>query len=131
MFDALGELAASRSDLVWVLGVDMAHVGRRYGHADSVRADEGVMLEVRERDLERLGRICSGDAEGFFELVHPESDPLNWCGYPPFYTFLKSVAPALDLEGEVLRYEQWNIDPASVVSFAALHFHPRREEVRR
>jgi AmmeMemoRadiSam system protein B len=128
MFDALGELAASRSDLVWVLGVDMAHVGRRYGHAESVRADEGVMLEVRERDLERLDRISAGDAEGFFELVHPESDPLNWCGYPPFYTFLKSAAPALGLEGEVLRYEQWNIDPASVVSFAAVHFHPRRQD---
>jgi hypothetical protein len=106
----------------------MAHVGRRYGHAESVRADQGVMLEVRERDLERLDRISAGDADGFFELVHRESDPLNWCGYPPFYTFLKSVVPALDLVGEVLRYEQWNIDPASVVSFAALHFRPRSHD---
>jgi AmmeMemoRadiSam system protein B len=124
-FDALGEIAASRSDLVWVLGVDMAHIGRRYGHSESVRADEGVMLDVRERDLERLDRVCAGDAPGFFELVHPDSDPLNWCGYPPLYTFLRSAAPALNLEGELLRYEQWNIDEASVVSFAAMHFRPR------
>lgn len=124
-FDALGEIASTRSDLVWVLGVDMAHIGRRYGHAEAVRAEEGVMIEVAERDRERLDRICAGDAEGFFELVHPDSDPLNWCGYPPLYTFLKSAAPALNLEGEVLRYEQWNIDEASVVSFAALHFRPR------
>jgi hypothetical protein len=124
-FDALGEIAASRSDLVWVLGVDLAHVGRRYGHSEPMRADEGVMLDVRERDLERLERVCEGDAPGLFDLVHPDSDPLNWCGYPPFYTFLKSAAPALDLEGEVLRYEQWNIDDASVVSFAAMHFRPK------
>ncbi len=124
-FDALGEIASTRSDLVWVLGVDMAHVGRRYGHAEAVRAEEDVMIEVADQDRERLDRICAVDAEGFFELVHPDSDPLNWCGYPPFYTFLKSAAPALNLEGEVLSYEQWNIDEASVVSFAAMHFRPR------
>ncbi len=45
-FDVLGEIAASRSDLVWVLGVDMAHIGQRYGHDEAVKADEGVMLEV-------------------------------------------------------------------------------------
>ncbi len=123
--DVLGEIASSRSHLVWVLGVDMAHIGRRYGHSEAAKADEGVMLEVRERDLERLDRICAGDAKGFFELVHPDSDPLNWCGYPPFYAFLKSAAPALNLEGEVLKYEQWNIDEASVVSFAAMHFRTR------
>jgi AmmeMemoRadiSam system protein B len=125
-FETLGEIAASRPDLVWVLGVDMAHIGRRYGHSEAVKADSGVMLEVRERDLERLDRVCAGDAEGFFELVHPDSDPLNWCGYPPLYTFLKSAVPALHLEGEVRRYEQWNIDEASVVSFAAMHFHAKR-----
>jgi AmmeMemoRadiSam system protein B len=124
-FEALGEIASTRSDLVWVLGVDMAHIGRRYGHSEAVTADEGVMLEVREQDLERLDRVCEGDAAGFYELVRPDSDPLNWCGYPPLYTFLKSAAPALNLEGEVLRYEQWNIDEASVVSFAAMHFQPR------
>ena len=124
-FDALGEIATTRSDLVWVLGVDMAHVGRRYGHSEAVRAGEGVMIEVAEQDRERLDRISAGDAEGFFELVHADSDPLNWCGYPPFYTFLKSAAPALNLEGEVLKYEQWNIDEASVVSFAAMHFRAK------
>jgi AmmeMemoRadiSam system protein B len=129
-FETLGEMAARRADLVWVLGVDMAHIGRRYGHSEAVKAEEGVMLDVRERDLERLDRICAGDAEGFFELVHPDSDPLNWCGYPPFYTFLKSAAPALHLEGEVLKYEQWNIDEASVVSFAAVHFHEKIEARR-
>jgi hypothetical protein len=127
-FQALVDVAASRSDLVWVLGVDLAHIGRRYGHSEAVRADEGLMLHVRERDRERLDRICAGDAAGLFELVHPESDPLNWCGYPPFYTFLQSAAPVLNLEGELLRYEQWNIDEASVVSFAAIHFHRAKSE---
>jgi hypothetical protein len=121
-FDALSELASERPDLVFVLGVDMAHIGRRYGHEVAVRANEGLMVEVAEADRARLEKICEGDAEGFFELVHPGGDELNWCGYSPFYTFLRAVAPVHRLKGQVRHYEQWNIDSASVVSFAAMHF---------
>jgi hypothetical protein len=44
---------------------------------------------------------------------------LKWCGFSPLYTFLRAVPEA---RGEVLRYQQWNIDDESVVSFAALEF---------
>jgi AmmeMemoRadiSam system protein B len=124
-FDALTELASDGDDLVWVLGVDLAHIGRRYGHAKAARANEGAMLEVAEADRARLERICAGDADGFFELVHPGGDELNWCGYSPLYTFVRAVAPVYKLAGAVRHYEQWNIDPASVVSFAAVHFEPK------
>jgi hypothetical protein len=36
------------------------------------------------------------------------------------YTFLKAVPEA---RGELLRYQQWNIDDQSVVSFAGMRFH--------
>ncbi len=118
-FDALSELDASRDDLVWVLGVDMAHIGSRYGDARPAKAETGEMLEVREQDQARLSRIAEGDSEGFFELVRPERDPLRWCGYSPIYTFLRSVAR---ISGRALLYEQWNIDSQSVVSFAGIEF---------
>ena len=108
-----------------MLGVDMAHMGIRYGHERPVRADEGDMLEVRARDEARIARICDFDARGFFELVHPGADGLNWCGYSPLYTFLRSLEPVpslKDLKGELRHYGQWNIDEGSVVSFAAIHF---------
>lgn len=123
VFDALAELASSRPELVWVLGVDMAHVGLRYGANEPARAGEEKMLDVREQDARRLERITEGDAEGFFELVHPGGDELNWCGYAPIYTFLRSAGAAFDVKGGVRSYEQWNIDPGSVVTFSALHFH--------
>lgn len=123
--DALGELAAREGrGLMWVLGVDMAHMGRRYGDAFAARAEEGVMLEVAERDRERFERIAAGDASGFWRLVQEKADELKWCGASPLYTFLKAVAPR---RAQVARYEQWNIDEGSVVSFAALAFrdgHP-------
>jgi MEMO1 family protein len=125
VFDALSAMAIRRSDLVWVLGVDMAHIGHRYGQREAVRAHSGPMLRVAERDRARLERISASDADGFFELVHPNGDDLNWCGYAPLYTFLRAVAPVLNLEGELRHYQQWNIDEGSVVTFAAMHFHPR------
>jgi AmmeMemoRadiSam system protein B len=128
MFDALAELADERPELRFVLGVDMAHIGIRYGNERPVKAEEGGMIEVRARDQARMERICDFDAQGFFELVHPGADELNWCGYSPIYTFLRSLAPVPSrkgVKGELRHYEQWNIDEGSVVSFAAIHFSAR------
>lgn len=119
-FDTLGEMAdLHRSKLFWVLGVDLAHMGRRYGDELNARADEDEMLEVKEADLERLDQVCRGDSEEFFELVRPEEDRLKWCGFSPLYTFMNAVP---DARGSLLRYDQWNIDGESVVSFAAMEF---------
>ena len=46
-------------------------------------------------------------------------DDLKWCGSSPLYTFLRAVPQA---HGNLLRYEQWNIDEQSVVSFAGMAF---------
>lgn len=119
-FDTLGELAEREgSRLFWILGVDLAHIGRRYGDGFAARAEAGRMTGIRERDLERLGHYCRGDANAFFDLVKPDHDRLRWCGYSALYTFLKAVPAA---RGDLLHYEQWNIDEQSVVSFAALQF---------
>jgi AmmeMemoRadiSam system protein B len=117
---ALGEVAAREEHrLCWVLGVDMAHMGVRYGDQFEAIADADEMLAVAERDRWRMERIAAGDAAGFWELVRENHDDLKWCGSAPFYTFL-NVRP--DARGTVDRYEQWNIDPQSVVSFAGMSF---------
>ncbi|MGH9674923.1 MAG: AmmeMemoRadiSam system protein B, partial [Bryobacteraceae bacterium] len=118
--DALAEMGAKeRGRLFWVLGVDMAHMGRRYGDPFVARAGRGVMQEVEERDRRRIGRICEGDAAGFWELVRENRDDLKWCGSSPIYTFLRAAPEA---RASLLAYEQWNIDEQSVVSFSALTF---------
>ncbi len=118
--DALSELAAREGDrLFWVLGIDMAHMGARYRDPFGATAGTGRMQEVAERDQQRIARILAGDTPGFWDLVQDGQDDLKWCGSSPLYTFLRAAAPAA---GELLRYEQWNIDPQSVVSFAGLSF---------
>jgi len=119
-FEALGELAESHADkLFWVLGIDLAHVGRRYGDGFTGLANLGPMAEVAEQDRRRLEAVCAGDRLEFFDLVKEKGDELKWCGYPPLYTFAAAVPRA---RGRLLHYEQWNIDPHSVVSFASLEF---------
>jgi len=118
--DALAELRAREAGrLFWILGVDMAHMGARYRDPFPVQAGQGAMNQVETRDRARIARIEAGDADGFWDLVRENRDDLKWCGSSPFYTFLKT-APAA--RGELLNYQQWNIDQASVVSFAGMAF---------
>lgn len=117
----LGEIGAREDGkLLWVLGVDMAHMGQRYGDRITAIAGRDEMAEVEQRDRVRIERMESGDAHGFWDLVQQKQDDLKWCGSAPIYTFLKAVPQA---RGELLGYQQWNIDEASVVSFAGMRFH--------
>jgi AmmeMemoRadiSam system protein B len=117
---ALGELAAHDGNrLFWVLGIDMAHMGRRYNDPLAMAANQGPMLEVAGRDRARIERVQEGDTRGFWNLVQERQDDLKWCGSSPIYTFMKAVPEA---RGTLRRYQQWNIDSQSVVSFAAMTF---------
>ena len=116
----LGEIAAREEDsLTWVLGVDMAHMGARYGDDLIAVANEDEMQDVEQRDRARIDRILSSDPAGFWESVKERQDDLKWCGSSPLYTFMRAVP---GLKGTLRGYEQWNIDDSSVVSFAALSF---------
>jgi len=119
-FGVMGDIAAREGDkLCWVLGVDMAHMGHRYSDRFEAVAGRGLMQQVEQRDRGRMASVVSGDSASFWSLVQENQDDLKWCGSSPFYTFMKIKPQA---RGEVLNYEQWNIDPASVVSFASIAF---------
>jgi AmmeMemoRadiSam system protein B len=119
-FDALGNIAAREKDrLFWVLGIDMAHMGRRYGDEFQAVADVDEMSEVAREDSRRIERMEAGDARGFWDLVQPNHDGLKWCGSAPVYTYLSCVPGT---RGFLRRYEQWNIDEQSVVTFAGMTF---------
>ena len=121
-FGALGDIAAREQNrLCWVLGIDMAHMGRRYGDAIVALADRNEMLEVAERDQARIERVSSADAGGLLGSGAAESRRSEVVRIEPAYTFLKACARAP--RGNLRRYQQWNIDEQSVVSFAAMTFH--------
>ncbi len=119
-FDSLSNMSAREGGkLFWILGVDMAHIGRRYGDQLRAKANIGEMLAIEQRDRQRIEQLNAGDLEAYWSLVQDGQDDLRWCGSAPFYTFLK-IMPRL--RGELLDYCQWQIDAESVVSFGAMRF---------
>jgi AmmeMemoRadiSam system protein B len=122
-FDALEELGAREGErLFWILGVDMAHMGRRYNDPLRATANIGEMTAIELRDRARVAQLSAGDRRAYWSLVQEGNDDLKWCGSAPFYTFLKAMP---GLRGELLDYYQWQIDPHSVVSFGAIAFDHR------
>jgi len=64
--------------------------------------------------------VLASDAHGFWGLVEENGDDdLKWCGSSAIYSFMKAVPQA---RGTMRRYEQWNIDEQSVVTFAGISF---------
>ena len=115
--EALGEtIAASSRRVCVVAGVDLAHVGPRFGDAApntpeflrQVSAEDGAMLEA----------VTRGDARGFYESVARDRDRRRICGLSPIYAFLRVLAGA---DGRLLRYSQWP-DPEGAVTFCAVAF---------
>ena len=81
-FDALRDLH-SREKLLWVLGVDMAHMGRRYGDKFDAIADEDTMAEVAVRDHSRMKSLNDADPRAFWDQIQENRDDLKWCGSAP------------------------------------------------
>ncbi len=112
---ALGELAASRPEVMVLASADLAHVGPRFG--GRLPVDQARMVSVGVKDKEMLAHVEAGDAEGFFSYVAAEGDARHVCGLSPIY----AATRAIEAPSRLLHYEQWvEPDGNSAVTFAAL-----------
>ena len=115
--DALRDtLAASERRVCLIAGVDLAHVGPRFG--DSERNTSRSLALVERADRGMLDSVVAGDARGFFASVAFDRDARRICGLSPIYTLLRLVPEA---RGRLLRYAQWP-DPEGAVTFCAVSF---------
>lgn len=120
VFTTLRALAdQQKRPLVWLLSVDMAHMGRRYGDEFDALAGQRRMAEVEELDRTRVAFWGKGDPSAFWRDVSARDADLKWCGSSTLYTFTQVYPEA---RATLLSYQQWNIDPQSVVSFGTLAF---------
>jgi hypothetical protein len=115
--NALGDSIAGSSLKVCVIaGVDLAHVGPRFGDPE---ANTPAFLErVAREDREMLEPVIAADPAAFFESVAADGDSRRICGLSPIYAFLRALPGA---RGELLRYSQWP-DQQGAVSFCAAAF---------
>ncbi|HEX9418143.1 MAG TPA: AmmeMemoRadiSam system protein B [Methylomirabilota bacterium] len=115
--DALAEsIAASDRKVCVIAGVDLAHVGPRFG--DAQPNTEAVLERVAREDGAMLETVKAGDATAFFRSVAADGDSRRICGLSPIYSFLRALPGA---RGDILRYSQAP-DPQGAVSFCAAAF---------
>ncbi len=113
--------AISQSDrrICLVAGVDLSHVGGRFG--DQNMLSPGLLKIIEEEDLEVLKKAEAVDAEGFYRSIQKKNDQFRICGLPSIYTMLSLLGDAV---GKLLKYEQSvENDTQSVVSYASACFY--------
>jgi hypothetical protein len=112
----LGAMATSGRKVCLVAGVDLAHVGPRFGDAEP--STSAVLGSVERADRSMLEAVTQGDPVGFYGSVMADGDARRICGLSPIYTFLRALP---GVRGRLLRYSQWP-DPMGAVTFCSAVF---------
>ncbi len=116
VLDALSSLAQDKNTLV-IAGVDLSHIGLKFGHKQTARELEN---ETTAHDGSLLDCLVQGDATGFWEQSARVQDKYNVCGFSALAT-LQEILPGAT--GQRLDYAIWHEEPTqSGVSFAAMTF---------
>jgi len=115
--DALLEtMAASRRRVCLIAGVDLAHVGPRFGDPEQNTAES--LAAVGRADQSMLESVVGGDPTAFYASIAHDGDRRRICGLSPIYTFLRALP---GVSGRLIRYTQWP-DPEGAVTFCAAAF---------
>jgi AmmeMemoRadiSam system protein B len=117
--DTLGNwLADSPGGRLLVAGVDLSHVGPKFGDDAPARSLE---QQFRASDKKLLEALDGGDADTFYEAVAQDHNRFKVCGFSALWTLLAALP---GVRGKVLDYQIWHEEPTqSAVSFAAVAFH--------
>ncbi len=112
-------LDESGRQVCFVAGVDLSHVGARFGDTDPL--SDAFIEGVERTDREVLEAAEAMDPEGFFEVIARECDHTRVCGTSSIYTMLH----AMDAErGELLKHDRTiDQEAQSLVSFASMAFY--------
>lgn len=100
-----------------VAGVDLSHVGPKFGDRMSARA---IVDESEKHDRALLDALCKLDAKAFWAESRRVGDRYNVCGFPALACMTEVLGGC---RGDLLDYEVWHEEPTrSAVSFAAVAF---------
>ena len=118
--DSFSKIVGELGNRVFIVaGVDMAHVGPKFGDKDKV--NDMILGRIKERDIKSLEYTEKLDAEGFYRSVEEEKDWRKICGLSSIYATLSTIQAE---RGVLLDYDQaLEPDTGSVVSFASLGFY--------
>ena len=102
-----------------IAGVDLSHLGRRFG--PELTLTESFLRQLEGEDRAMIGRILERDPAGFFRGIQQEADRRNVCGVPAIYSLLRLLPAG---SAHLLRYGQAaDMQTQSVVTFMSAAFY--------
>jgi AmmeMemoRadiSam system protein B len=109
--------AARDEGTILIAGVDLSHVGPKFGHD----MPASFIIDQSERhDRQLLDFLCARNADGFWSESRRIEDKFNVCGFSALACLLETLPPS---QGHLLGYEIFREDSTrSAVSFAAAIF---------
>ena len=108
-------LERSGRNVLFLAGVDLSHVGARFG--DAVDMDKATLEEIERKDRAAIEGALTGDAGAWFDAIAAHGDSTRICGFAPMYMMLRAARPGA---GRLLAYEQSVEESGSVVTYASL-----------
>lgn len=94
-------LTAEDKRVAFVAGIDLSHVGARFG--DAVELDPAMLKEIETKDRSAIAAALTGDAASWFDAIAAHGDSTRICGFAPMYMMLRAAQPGV---GRLLAYEQ-------------------------
>jgi AmmeMemoRadiSam system protein B len=108
---------AAGEDTILIAGVDLSHVGPKFGHDMPASF---IIDQSEKHDRQLLHFLCAGSADGLWSESARIEDKYNVCGFSALACLLETLPPS---QGHLLGYEISREDPTrSAVSFAAAIF---------
>jgi hypothetical protein len=105
-------------DYCVVAGVELAHLGMRYG--DSAPPTDFSFHRCMQNDLEMLKPVEERNVDAFAQFIQKENDARRISGFAPIYSLLRLISAE---KGQVLRYDRGITDQYnSTVTYAAMAF---------
>jgi len=112
---AAASVEAQGRRALFLAGVDLSHVGTRFG--DAVDLDTATLTEIETKDKAAITAALTGSAEAWFDAVAAHGDSTRICGFAPTYMMLRTARPAA---GRLLAYERSLEEGGSVVTYASV-----------
>ena len=116
--EAMKEMLEShKEEALLVAGVDLSHIGPKFGHEMPAQVMKG-QSEAHDKALLRC--LAERDADSFWKESGRVRDHYNVCGFAALACLLEVLPPC---KGRLLGYDMWHEEPTrSAVSYAAVSF---------
>lgn len=103
-----------------VAGVDLSHVGLKFGDNQGLNPMRARMVELADRRM--LDNVLGRDPEGFMEHFREDGNARNVDAVAAVYVMLHALGPGAP--GELTAYRQWDEkETDSMVTFAGAAFY--------